>query len=138
LAPQLETSSEINRINKVAALTPSGLSTDAFSDCSSPAMTFCDPSHPRDSISRRSFTSIPLQSPAPILLHSRFVEKLAGSPHRETENDDDNKNCELIWPILVSEIRQILRLSGGSVRTGDRLDIPADLETIEGATFRFR
>jgi hypothetical protein len=58
-----------------------------------------------------------------------------GEAERYPSNDSAHEYCEVIRPVILSEVREILRLSGGSAAIGDRLSIPSETEAIESGDF---
>jgi hypothetical protein len=56
----------------------------------------------------------------------------------DQNNDDDTSQqyCEVIRPAILSEVRAILRLSGGRDRIGGRLSIPSETQSIGDIPFK--
>jgi hypothetical protein len=94
-----------------------GPSPDAFSDFPSRALPLGVLSPLREPIDRGSFGCTRAAALTPGPLPSPF-------------DDSCEKPCEVIGPVIVSEIRDILRLFGGSRRIRDRLSIPSKRECI--------
>jgi hypothetical protein len=137
---------ELGAINRRPS--QSSLSADAFSDFPSLAMPLGDRSLLREPIYRTSFDCASVSAPLPpASLRSPFSVDLFGrefaffgnsvgngTAHSDRDGDrcDDSAQgyCAVIPPTLLSEVREILRLSGGSCRIEDRLSIPSETESI--------
>jgi hypothetical protein len=124
----------------------SGLSAPAsgFSNGASRAPTFDNRSSLHESINHDSLTSAVAAALTLAPIHSPFVgssdnrESDAEADRdraRDTNSDGSQRYCEVICPVIVSEVRGILRLSGGSGSIGDRLSIPSEREAIQSGDF---
>jgi hypothetical protein len=124
-----------------------GPSADAFSDFPSRAMPFGDRALLREPIDRPSFGSTPAAlTPPP--LRSPFSGDLVGREfalfgnsvaNADADQDRCDKNaekyCEVVRPAILSEVREILRLSGGSGPIEDRLSTASETEAIQSRDF---
>jgi hypothetical protein len=129
-------------------------SADAFSDFPPRAMPLRGRSLLREPIDRDSIGSSPAAPQTRSPLRSPFCGDLVGrefaffghsvgnadsDSDRDCEsrscNDSGQKFCDVIRPTILSEIREILRLFGGSAPITDRLSIPPETEAIRKADF---